>query len=577
MIEFKEIKYKNFLSSGNHFTTISLNEFGTSVIIGKNGAGKSTILDALCFALFNKPFRKITKSQIVNSSNDRDCIVELDFSVHSTQYKVIRGIKPNKFIIERNGNKLNEDCSANDQQKSLEEQILKLNYKSFTQIVILGSASFVPFMQLSAPHRREVIEDLLDIRVFSTMSDILKEKVKGVKGRLQTLDLKKQSVADKIVMQQNFIRQIEESGQKDIENKQAEILSMTKDQEMYQSLVEKLLVDVQEKEKNIEQYSDSSALLRKLGTYKGKLQSKHTNSTKERDFFTNNVSCPTCTQTIHEDFRVNKIDQLQNTISDFDDNLKEIEDAISDAESRESKFVQLQKEITKTSNEISQTNIRITESSKSCNKLESEIQTITKRLENRNSEHEKLSSYKASLKQVLVDYSELKDNYDYFLEANILLKDDGVKSSIIKKYIPMINQQVNKYLQMMDFYINFTLDEEFNENIESPIHDKFSYASFSEGEKMRIDLALLFTWREIARMKNSIVTNLLIMDEVFDSSLDGLGTDEFLKIIRYVIKDANVFVISHKQDLVEKFNNILEFKKVKGFSILRGVDKGSVG
>ena len=576
MIEFKEIKYKNFLSSGNHFTTISLNEFGTSVIIGKNGAGKSTILDALCFALFNKPFRKITKSQIVNSSNDRDCVVELDFSVHSTQYKVIRGIKPNKFIIQRNGNKLNEDCSANDQQKSLEEQILKLNYKSFTQIVILGSASFVPFMQLSAPHRREVIEDLLDIRVFSTMSDILKEKVKGVKGRLQTLDLKKQSVADKIVMQQNFIRQIEESGQKDIENKQAEILSMTKDQEIYQSLVEKLLVDVQEKEKNIEEYSDSSALLRKLGTYKGKLQSKHTNSTKERDFFEKNVSCPTCTQSIEESFRVNKIDQLQNTISDFDDNLKEIEDAISDAESRESKFVQLQKEITKTSNEISQTNIRITESSKSCNKLESEIQTITKRLENRNSEHEKLSSYKASLKQVLVDYSELKDNYDYFLEANILLKDDGVKSSIIKKYIPMINQQVNKYLQMMDFYINFTLDEEFNENIESPIHDKFSYASFSEGEKMRIDLALLFTWREIARMKNSIVTNLLIMDEVFDSSLDGLGTDEFLKIIRYVIKDANVFVISHKQDLVEKFNNILEFKKVKGFSILRGVDKGSV-
>ena len=310
------------------------------------------------------------------------------------------------------------------------------------------------------------------------------------------------------------------------------------------------------KEERIRDYTDAGKTLRKLGTYKGKLQSKHTNSTKERDFFTNNVSCPTCTQTIHEDFRVNKIDQLEKTISGFTDNLQEIEDAISEAESREKQFISIQKEISDLSNEISQTNVRITGSRKQSNKLEQEIQTITTRLENRN--------------------SELKENYEYYQEANILLKDDGVKSSIIKKYIPLINQQVNKYLQMMDFYINFTLDEEFNEKLESPIHDKFSYPSFSEGEKMRIDLALLFTWREIAKMKNSVVTNLLIMDEVFDSSLDGLGTDEFLKIIRYVIKDANVFVISHKQDLVEKFNAIIEFKKVKGFSILRGVDKNTV-
>ena len=573
MIEFKEIKYKNFLSSGNQFTTISLNEHGTSVIIGKNGAGKSTILDALCFALFNKPFRKITKSQIVNSSNDKDCLVELEFSVHSTQYKIIRGIKPNKFIIERNGNKLNEDANAQDQQKSLEDQILKLNYKSFTQIVILGSASFVPFMQLSAPHRREVIEDLLDIRVFSTMSDILKEKVKGVRTKLQTLDLKKESVADKIIMQQNFIKSIEESGQEEISTKRQEIQNIEDEMEEYQNLVDNLLYDLKMKEERIRDYTDAGKTLRKLGTYKGKLQSKHTNSTKERDFFTNNVSCPTCTQTIHEDFRVNKIDQLEKTISGFTDNLQEIEDAISDAESREKQFISIQKEISDLSNEISQTNVRITGSRKQSNKLEQEIQTITTRLENRNSEHEKLSTYKASLKQVLADYGDLKENYEYYQEANILLKDDGVKSSIIKKYIPLINQQVNKYLQMMDFYINFTLDEEFNEKIESPIHDKFSYSSFSEGEKMRIDLALLFTWREIAKMKNSVVTNLLIMDEVFDSSLDGLGTDEFLKIIRYVIKDANVFVISHKQDLVEKFNAIIEFKKVKGFSILRGVDK----
>ena len=573
MIEFKEIRYKNFLSSGNQFTNISLNEYGTSVIIGKNGAGKSTILDALCFALFNKPFRKITKGQIINSSNDRDCLVELEFSVHSTQYKITRGIKPNKFTIERNGNKLNEDANAQDQQKSLEEQILKLNYKSFTQIVILGSASFVPFMQLSAPHRREVIEDLLDIRVFSTMSDILKEKVKGVRTKLQTLDLKKESVADKIIMQQNFIRSIEESGQNDIEEKNQEIEKLDLEMISYQNLVDELLEDVKLKEEEIEKVSDASSTLRKLGTFKGKLQSKHANSTKEMNFFAKNSECPTCTQRIEEEFRVNKMGELEETISGFNDNLKEIEDAISSAETREKQFITTQKEITKLSNEISQTNVRITESTKRSAKLEKEIQTITSRLENRNSEHEKLSTYKATLKQVLADYGDLKEKFEYFQEANILLKDDGVKSSIIKKYIPLINQQVNKYLQMMDFYINFTLDEEFNEKIESPIHDKFSYPSFSEGEKMRIDLALLFTWREIARMKNSVVTNLLIMDEVFDSSLDGLGTDEFLKIIRYVIKDANVFVISHKQDLVEKFNSILEFKKVKGFSILRGVDK----
>tara|TARA_B100001996_G_scaffold358121_1_gene322470 strand:- start:75 stop:1787 length:1713 start_codon:yes stop_codon:yes gene_type:complete len=569
MIEFKEIRYKNFLSSGNQFTSIVLNENTTSVIVGKNGAGKSTVLDALCFALFNKPFRKITKGQIVNSSNDKDCLVELEFSVNSTQYKIVRGIKPARFIIERNGNKLNEDSNAQDQQKALEEQILKLNYKSFTQIVILGSASFVPFMQLSTSHRREVIEDLLDIKVFSTMSDILKERVKNVKTELKTLDLKKQGVADKIIMQQNFIKTIEESGQSDIQNKTDERDTVFREMKEHQYNVDVLLTEVANKETEIKEYSDASGLLRKLGTFKGKLQSKHNNSTKERDFFQDNVSCPTCTQSIQDSFRVNKLGQLQKTISGFEENLQEIEDAISDAEVKENTFLSIQKEITKLSNEISQTNVRITESSKLCTKLEQEIQTITNRIENRNSEHEKLSSYKSQLKKVLVAYEKLKEDYEYFLEANVLLKDDGVKSAIIKKYIPLINQQVNRYLQMMDFYINFTLDEEFNENIESPIHDKFTYPSFSEGEKMRIDLALLFTWREIARMKNSIATNLLVMDEVFDSSLDGFGTDEFLKIIRYVVKDANIFVISHKQDLVEKFEKILEFDKVRGFSVLK--------
>jgi DNA repair exonuclease SbcCD ATPase subunit len=569
MIEFKEIRYKNFLSSGNQFTSIKLNQNTNTLIVGQNGAGKSTILDALCFSLFNKPFRKINKNQIVNSSNEKDCVVEIDFNINRNEYKVIRGIKPGIFEIYQNGKKMNEDASSQDQQKMLENNILKLNYKSFTQIVILGSASFVPFMQLPAAHRREVIEDLLDIKVFSSMSEILKNKIKDAKETVKTLELKKESIADKIIMQQNFIKQIEETGQNDIKDKQTQISECEEEVSKYNESVSSLLQKVQDKQQEIEQYTDASDTLRKLGTFKGKIGNKKQNSNEELEFFKENSVCPTCTQTIEETFRVNKIEELQQVISSYESNLQEIEDTIKKEEEREQAFFGLQREITKLQNEISQINIRISNANKSKSTLEKEIQTITTRLENRNTEHEKLSEYKTNLRQILLDLEQLKEDYGYYLQANVLLKDDGVKSSIIKKYLPLINQQVNKYLQMMDFFINFTLDEEFNEKIQTPIHENFSYASFSEGEKMRIDLSLLFTWREIARLKNSISTNLLIMDEVFDSSLDGLGTDEFFKIIRYVVSDANIFIISHKNELHEKFENVLEFHKVKGFSQLK--------
>ena len=569
MIEFQTIRYKNFLSSGNQFTEIKLNESKNTCIIGQNGAGKSTLLDALCFSLFNKPFRKINKSQIINSQNEKDCVVEIEFAVNSTQYKIVRGIKPNIFTIDRNGNRLNEDADAKDQQKMLEDSILKLNYKSFTQIVILGSASFVPFMQLSAAHRREVIEDLLDIKIFSSMSDILKSRIKDSKDKVRTLDLKKEAVADKIIMQQNFIKSIEESGQHDIQEKQSQIVDLDAEIEKHQKRVEDLLVKVKLKQEETSQYADASDTLRKLGQFLGKVQSKKSTATDTLKFFADNTVCPTCTQNIEDGFRVNKTVQLQESIQKFDNNLNELENAIKSEESREQQFSVLQRETTKLSNEVSQTNVQISESNKLRSRLEREVQTLTDRIEDRNVEHEKLSEYKGQLKQILIDYETLKEDYEYFLQANILLKDDGVKSSIIKKYLPLINQQVNRYLQMMDFFINFTLDGEFNEKIQSPIHENFSYSSFSEGEKMRIDLALLFTWREIARMKNSVSTNLLIMDEVFDSSLDGFGTDEFMKIIRFVVKDANIFIISHKQELHDKFESVLEFEKVKGFSVLR--------
>ena len=557
------------MSSGNQFTSIRLDENRDTLIVGANGSGKSTVLDALTFSLFGKPFRKVTKSQLLNSTNERDAKVEIEFDIGDVPYKVVRGIKPNIFEIYRHGKKTNEDCSANEQQKTLENQILKLNYKSFTQIVILGSASFIPFMQLSAPHRREVIEDLLDIKVFTMMSDILKVQIKESRDALRVLELKKESVADKIVMQKRFIKSIEDSGNDSIATKREEIQNCDQETVEYQRSVEELISKVNEKQKEVEEYITATDTLKKLSKFKVKLQTKKQNSNQELDFFTENTVCPTCTQDIEDKFRVNRIDELRQVLVKHQASIDEITSAIEAEEEREKNLVKLQRETTTLSNEISQFNIRIANNNKRRGTLETEIQNIADKIENRDTEDEKLTDYKNQLKDILLRLEETQDDFDYLSEGNQLLKDDGVKKRIIRKYLPLINKQVNDYLQRMDFYVNFMLDEDFNETVQTPVHEKFSYASFSEGEKMRIDLALLFTWREIARMKNSVVTNLLIMDEVFDSSLDEFGTDYFLKIVRYIITDANVFIISHKQDLYDKFNHCLEFTKDKGFSKLK--------
>ena len=569
MIEFKTIKYKNFLSSGNYFTTIPLNVHKDTLIVGNNGSGKSTLLDALTFSLFGKPFRKISKSQLINSVNERDAKVEIQFSISNVDYQVIRGIKPNVFEIYKDGKKLNEDASANDQQKYLEGQVLKLNYKSFTQIVILGSASFVPFMQLSAPHRREVIEDLLDIKVFSSMSDILKEKLKVCRDRIKVLELKKESVADKIVMQKRFIKQIEEEGENDINKKRKKIVDCDEKFTDYQERVETLITGVSEKEKAMGEYLTAGDTVKKLEKCRDKVNFKRQDSSSELGFWNNNTVCPKCTQSIDETFRLDKISKLEEDIAKYRANVEELEEAVSAEEQRYAKFLGFQNEITTINNEISQHNIHLSTTTKLKKDLEKEIQSITDKLENRTVENDKLEEYKTRLKDILSELTELKDDYEYLDQSKALMNDDGVKRSIIRKYLPLINRQVNDYLQRMDFFINFTLDEDFSESIRTPMHERFSYASFSEGEKMRIDLALLFTWRDIARLKNSVVTNLLIMDEVFDSSLDGFGTDEFLKIVRFVLQDANVFIISHKNELYDKFHYSLEFEKVKGFSRLK--------
>ena len=566
MITFKKIRYKNFLSSGNQFTEIDFQQHHTNLIIGTNGAGKSTMLDALTFVLFNKPFRKINKPQLANATNERDCLVEIEFSVNSRDYLVRRGIKPNIFDIEVNGNPLHKEADDRANQRILEESILKVNYKSFTQIVILGSSTFVPFMQLTTTNRREVIEDLLDIRIFSAMNNLIKDSIRTRKEQIKSLDIKKDNFKDKMEMQQEFIDELESRGNANIKSNSGKISKLDGEVEVYMRDNAVIEEDIHKFTKEQEYVTGAREKLSKLNNLKGKISQKVATITKEHKFFTENTVCPTCTQDIEEEFRVNRIGDVQNKAKELKEGYEELENTIKFEQEREHQFNSLSKEITKLTHGISQNNTRISLNQRQIRDLEHEIQTITSNLQNRNTENEKLEQFKDNLQKTIEYLSDKKQEIVHYDFAYSLLRDDGVKTKIIKKYLPFINQQVNRYLQMMDFYINFKLDEEFGETIESPIHENFSYSSFSEGEKMRVDLALLFTWREVARLKNSVNTNLLIMDEVFDSSLDGFGTEEFLKIIRYVIKDANIFVISHKSDLHDKFQSVIRFEKVKGFS-----------
>jgi DNA repair exonuclease SbcCD ATPase subunit len=566
MILFEKITWKNFLSTGDVPTTISFTDNVTNLVVGTNGAGKSTLLDALCFVLFNKPYRKINKPQLINSTNEKGCVVEIDFKVGGKEYTVRRGIKPNVFDIIVNGEMLHKEADDRANQKILEENILKLNYKSFTQIVILGSAGFTPFMQLQSSHRREVIEDLLDIRVFSAMNNLIKEDIRQNKEGIRSLEVKKNAAKDKVEMQEHFIEDLEARGMETINRKYSKIKEIDGDIDGLMLKNRKLNHDLDDKQEEVVKFANANKKLRQLGNIKGTLSQKVATLTENHKFFNENTVCPTCKQDIEESFRLDNISEAQSKLKELQEGFKKLEESIKEEENRELLFNNLTKEVTSLTHGISQNNTRISGLQRQSRDLQSEIQTITDQLQNRNSEHEKLEELREGLQSIFNQLAEKKEEVNYQSFAYDLLKDGGVKTKIIKKYLPLINQQVNRYLQLMDFYINFKLDEEFNETIKSPIHDKFSYSSFSEGEKMRIDLALLFTWREVARFKNSANTNLLIMDEVFDSSLDGFGTDDFLKIIRFVIKDANIFVISHKTEMYDKFQNVIKFEKFKGFS-----------
>ena len=567
MIIFKSVRWKNFLSTGNAFSEINLNTSPATLIVGTNGAGKSTFLDAMCFALFNKPFRRINKPQLVNAVNERDCLVEVEFSIGSRDYMVRRGIKPLVFEVYLNGEKLKEEAASAEQQKYLEQSILRLNYKSFTQVVILGSSTFVPFMQLTPINRREVIEDLLDIRIFSTMNKLLKDKVKGVRETLRDCEFKVEMAKNKVEMQQSLIANLEEQSAANNSRRRDEIKDIEGEISGLMDQVADGLDRSVSKQKSLESYGDLDQEHTQLKIFESKFADKKKSFNKEYKFFEKNDNCPTCKQPITGELKATKKTEITVALKELDDAsvaLKQKLDII--VEKLAEKNIVLN-ELREINDSISHCNKEIQWKHKEIKKIEDKISTGNGH--NIKGEKEKLKAMARDgiiVDKELTTNKKTRDNLD--VVSNMLM-DTGIKAGIIKKYLPVMNQLINRYLKELDFYVSFELDENFEETIKSRFRDEFSYPSFSEGEKMRIDLALLFTWRTIAKMKNSANTNLLILDEIFDSSLDVSGTDDFLKILHTVADNTNVFVISHKtESLQDKFASTLRVEKKQNFSVI---------
>ena len=569
MIIFKTVRWKNFLSTGNQFTEIQLDRSPTTLIIGENGAGKSTILDALCFGLFNKPFRNIAKKQLVNSVNNGSSVVEVEFSIGTKEVKVVLCIKPNAFEVYVNGNMINQDANARDYQKHLEQQIMGLNYRSFTQVVILGSSTFVPFMQLPTKARREVVEDILDIKIFSLMNFLLKNKTKELNEETRNVDYNFDLTKEKVKLQEKFIKEVVNNKSEIIAENQQKVHD---NQFTINARKEDILALEQDKNNlsyNAEEQAKLEDKIQKLSKTEAALQNKRSNHERQIQFFQTNDECPTCEQSITESTKQTQTERRNEKVRELERAIGELEELENGEKSKLDVIISNLESIRKHDVEIAKIRASIKEMELFNEKLKKYIETYESG-QISEEDKEKLAKLKGQIELIEEQKSKLTEDKFYIDVARNLLQDTGIKTKIIKQYLPIMNKLVNTYLSSMDFFVNFNIDENFNETIKSRFRDEFSYASFSEGEKMRIDLALLFTWRAIAKMKNSTNTNLLILDEIFDSSLDGTGTDDFLKILN-TFHDQNVFVISHKQDMLfDKFRSVVKFEKVKNFSRIAG-------
>ena len=567
MIIFKKVRWKNFLSTGNYFLEVQLDRNPTTLIVGENGSGKSTVLDALCFVLFNKPFRQISKGQLINSINMGSTVVEIEFIIQKNHFKVIRGMKPTIFEIYCNGRMMNQDANALDTQKILEQQILKLNYRSFTQVVILGSSTFVPFMQLRSKDRREVVEDILDIKIFSLMNFLLKHKVKEVSEELKSIEYEFRITKEKIDLQSKYIEDIKKNKVKLIEEK-VSLVNETESVKLEESKkVDTLNEEVKELQPKVSNKQDIKNSIREYYKMEAKLSNRIDENERQKKFFEENETCPVCTQDIESELKKKKIEEKHNRIKELHGGIEKLKVELKSKETILNDVELLLKQIREKEVEIAKSCASITHMQKLIISTEKDISNY-KKGEVSEEDKAKLTRLSERCKIQEEQITKLREDKFYVDVARNLLMDTGIKTKIINKYLPIMNKLINGYLTSMDFYVNFTLDNNFNETIKSRHRDEFSYSSFSEGEKMRIDLALLFTWRAVAKMKNSTNTNLLILDEIFDSSLDTTGTDDFLKILN-TFADQNVFVISHKGDtMFDKFRSVIKFEKVRNFSKL---------
>ncbi len=569
MIKFEHVRWRNFLSTGNAFTEIDICKSPTTLVVGSNGSGKSTFIDALCFALFNKPFRKIKIGQLVNSINQKDALVEVEFSIGSSQYKVRRGLKPAIFEIYQNNVLVNQDAATKDYQEFLEKQILKLNYKSFTQIVVLGSSSFVPFMQLPAPQRREIIEDLLDIQIFSRMNDILRGELLEVAQEYKDAEGNLSVVRQKIDLQQDYLERLDEQRKKSTEEIKQRILKAQTAIEQYQREIAERTDRIRDLRGTIEDESRTDKRYQKFNSIGDQLKRNATKVANDITFYNENDECGTCKQTIDETFKSNILAERKEKLVEFDTAQLQLKSELEAVRKRMSEITEVHSQIQTLQDEINEKNVRIQTENRSIEEWNTEIETANAQLTDADEHTQKLADMREEERKVSDLKNELNDQRYYSEISANLLKDTGIKTKIINQYLPVINHYVNHFLQALDFFVQFNLDGSFKETIKSRHRDDFSYASFSEGEKLRIDLSLLFTWRIIAKMKNSTNTNLLVLDEVFDSSLDANGTEEFLKILNTMDNGINAFVISHKGDtLFDKFTNVLRFDKPNNYSRL---------